>query len=108
MKLTNNEINYILDFKKTKFGWMIEGTLEKINNGYGYNLTIYLKKPVYYIVRPLLTPFIFIYLVLEGGVKEAKEELKRQWGRDICHFYLHHYTNEKEFYKCDEIYNKKS
>lgn len=98
-KLTNGEISYILGLKKKKFDWvldwMLEGTLEEINDGHSYHLTIYLKKPVYYIVRPLLTPFVFIYLVLEGGVKEAKEELKIQSGRDIGHFYLHEEKYEK-------------
>ena len=104
-KLTNGEINYILGFKKRKFDWMFEGTLEEIDNGHGYHLTIYLKKPVYYIVRPLLTPFIFIYLVLESGVKEAKEELGEQWGRDICHFHLHVNEPTEENYKRAKFIN---
>lgn len=98
-KLTSGEVGYIMGFKKRRFEWMFEGTLEETDNGYGYHLTIYLKKPVYYIVRPLLTPFVFIYLVLEGGVKEAKEELERQCGRDVCHFYLHVNESTEENYE---------
>ena len=109
MKLTYGEISYILGLKKNKFNWMtdwmFEGTLEETDNGYGYHLTIYLIKPVYYIVRPLLTPFVFIYLVLESGIKEAKEELERQCGRDICHFYLHVNESTEESYKKAKFIN---
>lgn len=87
MKLTQKEIRYILGLKKKKFSWvtdwMFEGTLEE------NHLTIYLIKPVHYIIKPILTPFFFIYLVLEEGVKEAKEDLKGQWGRDIGHLSLY-------------------
>lgn len=102
MKLTHGEISYILKLKKNKFNWMtdwmFEGTLEE-NSEYCYHLTIYLIKPVYYIIRPILTPFFFIYLVLEEGVGEAKEDLKRQCGRDVAHFYLHVNESTKEDYK---------
>ena len=98
MKLTSGEIGYILELKKRKSDWMFEGTLEETDNGYGYHLTIYLIKPIYYIVRPLITPFAFIYFVLEGGVKEAKEELKRQCGRDVAHLYFHKYESTSEQY----------
>lgn len=102
-KLTHGEISYILGLKKKKFDWvldwMLEGTLEETDNGYGYHLTVYLKKPVFYIVRPLITPFVFIYLVLEDGVKEAKKELERQCGRDICHFHLHVNESTHEQYE---------
>lgn len=91
MKLTSGEIAYILGLKKRKFDWMFEGTLEEKDDG--YCLTIYLIKPIYYIVRPILTPFFFIYLVLKEGVKEAKEDFKeelgKRWERDIVCFYLH-------------------
>ena len=99
MKLTNKEINYILGLQKRKTDWMIEGTLDETDSGYGYHLTIYLTKPVYYIVRPLLTPFVFIYLVLKGGVKEAKEELESLCGRDIVHFHFHVNESTKENYE---------
>lgn len=104
-KLTGREINYILGLKRKKFDWMFEGTLEEIDNGDGYHLTVYLTKPVYYIVRPLLTPFFFVYLVLEEGVKEAKEDLKRQCGRDICHFHLHVNKSTEENYKRAKFIN---
>lgn len=108
-KLTNGEISYILGLKKKKYSWMsdwmFEGTLEETDNGYGYHLTIYLIKPVYYIVRPLLTPFFFVYLVLEEGVKEAKEDLERQCGRDVCHLYLHVNESTKENYKKAKFIN---
>lgn len=104
-KLTNGEINYILGFKKKNFDWMFEGTLEEIDNGNGYHLTVYLKKPVYYIIRPILTPFIFIYLVLDSGVKEAKEELESQWGRDVCHFSLYLNGPTEENYKKAKFIN---
>ena len=103
MKLTHGEISYILGLKKNKFNWMtdwlFEGTLEETCNGYSYHLTIYLIKPVYYIIRPILTPFFFIYLVLEGGVGEAKEVLKRQCGRDVVHLHLHINESTKESYE---------
>lgn len=103
MKLTHKEISYILGLKKKKFDWvsdwLFEGTLEEISDGYCYHLTIYLIKPVYYVIRPILTPFYFIYLVLEEGVKEAKEDLKKQCGRDIVHLYLHIYESTKEEYE---------
>lgn len=103
MKLTHKEVSYILGLKKKKFDWasdwMFEGTLEETDSGYGYHLTIYLIKPVYYVIRPILTPFFFIYLVLEEGVGEAKEDLKRQWGRDVVHFYLHKYESTSEQYE---------
>ena len=98
MKLTSGEIGYILGLKKRKSDWMFEGTLEEIDDGHGYHITIYLIKPIYYIVRPILTPFAFIYFVLEGGVEEAEKDLERQCGRDVAHFYLHEFdksTNEQ-------------
>lgn len=99
MKLTHGEISYILGLKKKKFDWLLEwiteGVLEEADGGYGYNLTVYLKKPAYYIIRPLLTPSYFIYLVLEGGVKEAKEELKNVTGREIVSFRLSGKEDEK-------------
>ena len=102
MKLTHGEVRYILGLKKKKFDWMFEGTLEERDDGYGYYLTVYLVKPVYYIIRPILTPFFFVYLVLEEGVKEAKEdfkeELEKRWGRDIVRFYLHVNESTKESY----------
>lgn len=102
-KLTNGEISYILGLKKKKYSWMtdwmFEGTLEETESGYGYHLTIYLIKPVYYIIRPILTPFFFIYLVLKEGVKEAKEDLKRQCGRDVVHFHLHVNESTKSDYE---------
>lgn len=106
MKLTHGEISYILGLKKNKFNWMtdwmFEGTLEE-NSEYCYHLTIYLIKPVYYIIRPVLTPFFFIYLVLEEGVGEAKEDLKRQCGRDVVHFYLHVNESTKSDYERAKI-----
>ena len=103
MKLTHGEVSYILGLKKKKFSWvsdwMFEGTLEETDSGYGYHLTIYLIKPVYYVIRPILTPFFFIYLVLEEGVGEAKEDLKREWGRDIVHLYFHKYESTSEQYE---------
>ena len=45
------------------------------------------------------TPFFFIYLVLEEGVGEAKEDLKREWGRDIVHLYFHKYESTSEQYE---------
>lgn len=103
MKLTYGEISYILGLKKNKFNWMtdwmFEGTLEENCSGYGYHLTIYLIKPIYYIIRPILTPFFFIYLVLEEGVGEAKEDLKRECGRDFCHLYLHKFESTSEQYE---------
>ena len=108
-KLTHGEISYILGLKKRKFDWvsdwMFEGTLEETDSGYGYHLTIYLKKPIYYIMRPLLTPFLFVYLVLEEGVKEAKEDLERQCGRDVCHLYLHVNESTEENYKRAKFVN---
>lgn len=86
-KLTGKEVNYILGLKKTKLNWMFEGTLEELDNG--YHLTAYMKKPVYFIIRPLLYPFAFIYFVLEGGVEEAKEELGKRCGREVVDFYLY-------------------
>lgn len=101
MKLTYKEINYILGlrYNRKNLDWMFEGELEKTDSGYGYHLTIYLIKPVYYIVRPLITPFAFIYFVLEGGVKDAKEELKRQCGRDVTHLYFHKFESTSEQYE---------
>lgn len=101
MKLTYKEINYILGLRHNRkyFDWMTEGELKEADSGYGYYLTIYIKKPVYYIIRPLLTIPVFVYLVLEEGVKEAKEDLKRQCGRDIVHLYLHIYESTKEEYE---------
>ena len=103
MKLTHKEISYILKLKKNKFSWMtdwmFEGTLEETDSGYGYHLTVYLTKPVYYVIRPILTPFYFVYLVLEEGVKEAKEDLKRQCGREVVHFHLHVNESTKKDYE---------
>ena len=108
MKLTHGEISYILGRKKKKFDWLLdwmtEGVLEEADGGYGYNLTVYLKKPAYYIIRPLLTPPYFIYLVLEEGVKEAKEELKNVTGREIVSFHLHvNESTKKEYEKAKFI-----
>lgn len=103
MKLTHGEVSYILGLKKKKFSWvsdwMFEGTLEETDSGYGYHLTIYFIKPVYYVIRPILTPFFFIYLVLEEGVGEAKKDLKRECGRDVVHFYFHKYESTSEQYE---------
>lgn len=103
MKLTHGEVSYILGLKKKKFSWvsdwMFEGTLEETDSGYGYHLTIYFIKPVYYVICPILTPFFFIYLVLEEGVGEAKEDLKRECGRDIVHLYFHKYESTSEQYE---------
>ena len=99
MKLTSGEVGYILGLKRRKTDWMFEGTLEETDGGYGYNLTVYLIKPVYYVVRPLLAPFFFISLVLEEGVKEAKEDLENRCGRDIAHFYLHKNESTREQYE---------
>jgi len=108
MKLTHGEINYILGLKKKKFDWLLdwmtEGVLEEVDGGYGYNLTVYLKKPAYYIIRPLLTPPVFVYLVLEGGIKEAKEELENVAGREIVSFHLHvNESTKKEYEKAKFI-----
>ena len=93
-KLTGKEINYILGMKNTKVDWMFEGTLEELDND-NYHLVVYMKKPVYYIIRPLLYPFAFIYFVLEGGIKEAKEELGNRCGREITDFHLYAEDREK-------------
>lgn len=103
MKLTSGEIGYIFGLKKRKSDWMFEGTLEEIDNGHGYHIIIYLIKPIYYILRPLITPFFFIYLVLEEGVKDAREDLKRQCGRDVAHFYLHKFESTSEQYERAKI-----
>lgn len=87
-KLTGKEVHYILGLKKTKLDWMFEGTLEELNNG-SYHLVVYMKKPVYFIIRPLLYPFAFIYFTLEGGIKEAKEGLENRCGREVVDFYLY-------------------
>lgn len=92
-KLTGKEINYVLGLKNTKVDWMFEGTLEELDSG-SYHLVVYMKKPVYYIIRPLLYPFAFIYFVLEGGIKEAKEELEKRCGREVTNFYL--YAKDRE------------
>lgn len=104
MKLTHGEVSYILGLEKKKFDWLLdwmtEGVLEKADSGYGYNLTVYIKKPVYYIIRPLLTLPVFVYLVLEEGVKEAKEEFGNVIGREIVSFHLHvNESTEKEYEK---------
>ena len=104
-KLTNGEISYILGLKKRKSDWMFEGTLEETEEGYCYHLTIYLIKPVYYIIRPLITPFAFVYFVLESGVEEAKKELKRQCGRDVAHLYLHKFESTSEQYEKAKFIN---
>lgn len=94
-KLTGKEINYILGVKdNTKIDWMFEGMLEELDDG-SYHLVVYMKKPVYYIIRPLLYPFAFIYFVLEGGIKEAKEDLKERCGREIADFRLFPKEREK-------------
>lgn len=101
MKLTYKEINYILGIRheRKNFDWMTEGVLEEADSGYGYYLTIYIKKPVYYIIRPLLTIPVFVYLILEEGVKEAKEDFERTIGRKIVCFHLHINESTKEEYE---------
>lgn len=87
-KLTGKEVNYILGLKRTKFDWMFEGTIEELDSG-NYHLVLYVKKSVYFIFRSLFYPFAFIYLVLEGGIKEAKEEFEKRCGRKVTDFYLY-------------------
>lgn len=100
-KLTVREVNYILGLKKTKLDWMFEGTIEELDNG--YHLILYVKKPVYFIIRPLLYPFAFVYFVLEGGVKEAKEEMEERCGREVANFYLY----EKECERAKAVIQSK-
>lgn len=100
-KLTVREVNYILGLKKTKLDWMFEGTIEELDNG--YRLVLYVKKSVYFIIRPLLYPFAFIYFVLEGGVKEAREEMEERCGRKVADFYLY----EKECERAKTVMQSK-
>lgn len=102
-KLTSKEVNYILGLKKTKLDWMFEGTIEELDNRYSYHLTLYVKKPVYFILRPLLYPFVFIYFVLEDGIKEAKEEMEERCGRKVADFYLY----EKECERAKTVMQSK-
>ena len=101
MKLTYKEINYILglSYNRKNFDWMFEGELEETDNGYGYYLTIYLKKPIYYIIRPLFTIPVFTYFVLKEGIKEAKEELENQLGRKVTCLHLHKFESTSEQYE---------
>lgn len=100
-KLTSKEVNYILGLKKTKFDWMFEGTIEELDNG--YHLVLYVKKSVYFILRPLLYPFVFIYFILEGGVKEAREGMEERLGREVSNFYLY----EKECERAKTVIQSK-
>lgn len=100
-KLTVREVNYILGLKKTKLDWMFEGTIEEQDNG--YHLVLYVKKSVYFIIRPLLYPFAFIYFVLEGGIKEAREEMEERCGREVANFYLY----EKECERAKAVMQSK-
>lgn len=107
-KLTSKEINYILGLKKTKFDWMFEGTIEELDNGYGYHLVVYMKKPVFNVIRFVITPFVFVYLVLQDGIEEAKEDLRKRFGRDIAHFYFHiNESTKKEYEKVKIVIQSK-